>query len=92
MLDDGPAPGTPLAQVLPLGTDVLELEITPNRPDCLGVYGIAREVHARDRRAAAAPPWSVDPGMPRRRAAGDRGRRRVPASSARASPRACSRA
>ena len=25
---------------------VLELEITPNRPDCLSIYGIAREVAA----------------------------------------------
>ncbi len=25
---------------------MLELEITPNRPDCLGVYGVARELHA----------------------------------------------
>ena len=25
---------------------MLELEITPNRPDCLGVHGVAREVHA----------------------------------------------
>ena len=32
--------------MLPIATDVLELEITPNRPDCLGVYGVAREVHA----------------------------------------------
>ena len=32
--------------MLPISTDVLELEITPNRPDCLGVYGVAREVHA----------------------------------------------
>lgn len=40
------APGTPLAEVLSPGQDVLELEITPNRPDCLGVHGIAREVHA----------------------------------------------
>ena len=52
VLDDALAPGTPLAGVLPLTTDVLELEITPNRPDCLGVYGVAREVHAVDRRAA----------------------------------------
>jgi phenylalanyl-tRNA synthetase beta chain len=42
----GVAPGTPLAEVLSPGQDVLELEITPNRPDCLGVHGIAREVHA----------------------------------------------
>ena len=41
-----PAPGTPLAQVLQIADEVLELEITPNRPDCLAVYGIARELHA----------------------------------------------
>src|SRR5919197_1808634 len=39
-------PGTPLADVLPLADVVLELEITPNRPDLLGVYGVAREVAA----------------------------------------------
>lgn len=39
-------PGTPLGDVFVPGEDVLELEITPNRPDCLGVYGVAREVHA----------------------------------------------
>ncbi|MGH2944322.1 MAG: YtpR family tRNA-binding protein, partial [Solirubrobacteraceae bacterium] len=44
--ENGLAPGQPLAGVLPIATDVLELEITPNRPDCLGVYGVAREVHA----------------------------------------------
>lgn len=46
VLDDGPAPGSPLADVLPLSDTVLELEITSNRPDCLAVYGVAREVHA----------------------------------------------
>ena len=46
VLDDGIAPGTPLAEVLPLSETVLELEITSNRPDCLGVWGLAREVHA----------------------------------------------
>ena len=40
------APGTPLESVLPIAIEVLELEITPNRPDCLGVYGVARELHA----------------------------------------------
>ncbi|MCA1689057.1 MAG: phenylalanine--tRNA ligase subunit beta, partial [Actinobacteria bacterium] len=59
---DAPArPGTPLAEILPLGTDVIEFEITPNRPDCLGVYGIAREVHAATGAALAAPPWADDP-------------------------------
>ena len=49
-----PAPGTPLAQVLPLADEVIELEITPNRPDCLGVYGVARELHAATGAAARA--------------------------------------
>jgi phenylalanyl-tRNA synthetase beta chain len=39
-------PGTPLGDVLPLGEEVLEIELTRNRPDCLSVYGIAREVSA----------------------------------------------
>src|SRR5690348_1930742 len=46
VLDDGPEPGTPLSDVVPLGDDVLELETTPNRPDLLSVYGVAREVAA----------------------------------------------
>ncbi|HEX6490115.1 MAG TPA: phenylalanine--tRNA ligase subunit beta [Gaiellaceae bacterium] len=55
VLEDGPAPGTPLAEVLPLGETVLELETTPNRPDLLGVYGVAREVAALFERPLA--PW-----------------------------------
>ncbi len=39
-------PGTPLAGVLGPPETVLELEITPNRPDCLSVMGVAREVAA----------------------------------------------
>ena len=54
--------GAPLAGVLPIATDVLELEITPNRPDCLGVYGVAREVHAATGASLAPPPWAEDPG------------------------------
>src|SRR5919197_2365469 len=44
VLEDGLEPGTPLADVFPLGEDVLEVETTPNRPDLLSVYGFAREV------------------------------------------------
>lgn len=40
------SPGTDLAELMPLEDTVLELEITPNRPDCMCVYGIAREVSA----------------------------------------------
>jgi phenylalanyl-tRNA synthetase beta chain len=46
VLDDALAPGTPLADVLPLLEEVLEIEATGNRPDLLSVYGIAREVAA----------------------------------------------
>jgi phenylalanyl-tRNA synthetase beta chain len=56
------APGTPLAEALPIATEVVELEITPNRPDCLGVYGVARELHAATGAPLAAAPWSEDPG------------------------------
>jgi phenylalanyl-tRNA synthetase beta chain len=62
VLDDGTAPGTPLAEVLPLGTDVIELEITPNRPDCLSVYGVAREASAATGAPLAPAPWSRDLG------------------------------
>jgi phenylalanyl-tRNA synthetase beta chain len=60
--DNGLEPGTPLEQVLPLATDVLELEITPNRPDCLGIYGVAREVHAATGATLELPPWAKDVG------------------------------
>jgi phenylalanyl-tRNA synthetase beta chain len=59
---DGLVPGAPLADVLPLATDVLELEITPNRPDCLAIYGVAREAHAATGAPLAPAPWSEDPG------------------------------
>ncbi len=54
--------GGPLAEVLPIATEVLELEITPNRPDCLGVYGVARELHAATGAPLAAAPWNEDRG------------------------------
>jgi phenylalanyl-tRNA synthetase beta chain len=59
---DGLQPGTPLTNLIPLATDVLVLEITPNRPDCLGVYGVAREVHAATNAPLNPPPWQTDPG------------------------------
>jgi phenylalanyl-tRNA synthetase beta chain len=46
VLDDALEPGTPLADVLPLVEDVLDVEPTGNRPDLQSVYGIAREVAA----------------------------------------------
>jgi len=46
VLDEPSEPGMPLADLLPLGEEVLEVEVTGNRPDLLSIYGIAREVSA----------------------------------------------
>jgi phenylalanyl-tRNA synthetase beta chain len=62
LLDAELAPGTPLEEVLAISMDVLELEITTNRPDCLGVYGVARELHAATGAPLTDAPWSEDPG------------------------------
>ena len=43
--EDAPV-GMPIADYLGLSDTVLDLEITPNRPDCLSVTGFAREVGA----------------------------------------------
>jgi len=40
------APGTPLTDALVIEDEVLDLEVNPNRPDALSVYGVARDVHA----------------------------------------------
>ncbi len=45
--------GRPLAEVL--GDIILDLEVTPNRPDCLGVLGVAREVAALTERSLRLP-------------------------------------
>jgi phenylalanyl-tRNA synthetase beta chain len=62
VLEDGPEPGTPLREVLPLGEDVLELELTPNRSDLLSIYGVAREVAALYG-SKLAPPPGTDPAL-----------------------------
>ncbi len=38
--------GTPFSQIAGLDDPVIEIAITPNRPDCLGVHGIARDLAA----------------------------------------------
>jgi phenylalanyl-tRNA synthetase beta chain len=46
LLEGRPEIGTPINQVLPPGDTVFDMEITPNRPDCLSHLGIARELAA----------------------------------------------
>jgi len=56
VLGEGPAIGAPLAEHVPIVDHVLEIEITPNRPDAMGVYGVARDLHA-----VTAAPLAPDP-------------------------------
>jgi phenylalanyl-tRNA synthetase beta chain len=55
LLTDRPAVGAPINSVLPAGDTVFDLEITPNRPDCLSHLGIARELAAWFRLPLAYP-------------------------------------
>ncbi len=43
LLNEEYAPGTDVKEVFGLGDDVVDFEILANRPDCLSVWGIARE-------------------------------------------------
>jgi phenylalanyl-tRNA synthetase beta chain len=56
VLPDGLPVGAPLAEHLPIADQALELEITPNRPDIMSVYGVARDLHA-----VTAAPLAEDP-------------------------------
>ena len=53
-LDPDAEPGTPLVRHLGLDDTIVEIDLTPNRGDCLSVRGIAREVGVRNRRDVAA--------------------------------------
>ncbi len=43
-LPDTLTPGSPLVQALQLTDTLIEVDLTPNRPDCASVIGVAREV------------------------------------------------
>ena len=53
--EDAPV-GTPFAEYMGLSDKVIDLEITPNRPDCLSIEGLAREVGAMYREKVTYPP------------------------------------
>jgi len=56
ILPGRPELGAPINQVLPPGDTVFDIEITPNRPDCLCHLGLARELAAWFRRDLRYPP------------------------------------
>lgn len=70
VLDAGARPGTSFAKLLGLDDVTLEVDLTPNRGDCLSVAGIAREVAALTGAALKVP-------KPRRAAVKSRKRMKV---------------
>lgn len=52
-------PGAPIAEALGLEDVLLEVNVTPNRPDCLSHIGIAREVAALLGRPVRPPPAAL---------------------------------
>lgn len=62
-LDAGLSVGAPLKEALGLRDPVLEIELTPNRPDCLSVLGVAREVAAFEGKRVRPPEFPLPPAV-----------------------------
>ena len=62
VLSDGPEPGTPLVDVLPIRDQVLDVTPTVNRVDLLSMVGLAREVAAL-LGGELHPPEPLDPAV-----------------------------
>ena len=54
-LDDSHAVGTLVSEIYPTGDTVFEVGLTPNRGDCLGYIGIARDLAAKLKRKVNYP-------------------------------------
>jgi phenylalanyl-tRNA synthetase beta chain len=59
--DDAPV-GAPFAQVMGLDDPVIDISVTADRPDCLGVHGVARDLAAASVGNLRAPDLSPVPG------------------------------
>jgi phenylalanyl-tRNA synthetase beta chain len=46
VLDDSYEVGRPVAEYFPVGETILDIDVTPNRPDLWGMIGVARELAA----------------------------------------------
>ena len=54
------SPGLELGRALRLEDDVIDIEVTPNRPDALSVIGVAREIAAKKQRELRLPKISPE--------------------------------
>ena len=65
ILGDGIPPGTRLEELASMEDVVFDVEVTPNRPDCLSVIGLAREAAAAlDLKVAWPAPLAEDDSLP----------------------------
>jgi len=53
-------PGEKLSESLGLSDTVFEIGLTPNRPDCLSVIGIAREIAAIQKKTLRYPDYAIE--------------------------------
>ncbi|HEY5621679.1 MAG TPA: phenylalanine--tRNA ligase subunit beta, partial [Pontiella sp.] len=60
VLDASLQPGTPFVQIWGEPETVIELEITPNRPDCLSMIGVAREMSVLYGSELKLPSFEID--------------------------------
>ncbi|MGI6140287.1 MAG: phenylalanine--tRNA ligase subunit beta [Caldicoprobacterales bacterium] len=56
-------PGMDIKEALDLGGEVIDFEITSNRPDCLSVVGMAREIAAATGKSWSMPEIVLSPGV-----------------------------
>ena len=62
-LPDDTQIGAPIVEALGLDDVMLELEITPNRPDCLSMIGVAREIGVTTGNPLRLPEVDIQRGM-----------------------------
>ncbi|MBA2692138.1 MAG: phenylalanine--tRNA ligase subunit beta [Rubrobacter sp.] len=62
LLDDSYEVGTPVEEYFPVSETVLDIEVTPNRPDLWGMIGVAREMAAIFRTNFRIPEISFETG------------------------------
>ncbi len=62
ILDAATQIGRPLEEILNISDTVIEFEITPNRPDCMSMIGMAREVAALTGGVLRRPSAKIEPG------------------------------
>ncbi len=60
VLPDAASPGTPISSLLHFPDWVFDVSITPNRPDCTNVLGIAREIAANTGKSLKPLDYPVD--------------------------------